>query len=695
MTEHNTKPSTNHNTEKNARVIRPASFQPTAAAEKKAGIFVRPIHMVIVVVLAVAITIGWFLISARSLVVNTQPADAEVSLSGGIHFSIGSNFLLMPGQYQISAEHPEFYSREEPVTVTEQDLQNLQLTLDPLPGKLQVITQPQTSAQVFIDEQLMGDNQSIIDEVPAGEHAYLIASERYQDARGEITIAGRRQLQQLEVTLTPNWAEITLDSQPSGAAITLEGVTLASTPATVEVIAGDRELALSKPGYKTKIYPLTVTAEQPQQLGTLQLDKIDGQIAIASKPNGASVTINGQYVGQTPVTTPVEPGNSIAVYLFKDGYQSASRSLDVRSGQSIDLDIDLQVLLGQVTVNANPSDALLYIDGRLSGRANQTLQLPAKQHQIKISRDGHVDFTTTVLPRPGFAQHLSPKLKTLEQAKWEKIKPRIVANGQSLKLFKPNQQFQMGSSRREQGRRANEALHSVKLNRAFYLAEHETTNQQFRQFMREHSSSHVSGNSLDNDSHPVVNVSWLQAARYCNWLSEQENLPPFYQIADGKLTGFDPQSHGYRLPTEAEWAWAARFNNGQMLKYTWGDTLPPPANSDNIGDRKAASLLGTIQASYDDGYAVTAPVGQFKANHNGLFDINGNAAEWVHDFYIIKTGLSSKAELDPLGPTEGDFHVIRGGSWASGGISDLRLSYRDYGTDAKNTVGFRIARYVQ
>ncbi len=62
---------------------------------------------------------------------------------------------------------------------------------------------------------------------------------------------------------------------------------------------------------------------------------------------------------------------------------------------------------------------------------------------------------------------------------------------------------------------------------------------------------------------------------------------------------------------------------------------------------------------------------------------------------MIKTGLSQSAEIDPLGPLAGDYHVIRGASWANGGISDLRLSFRDYGQDAKNTLGFRIARYVE
>ena len=132
-----------------------------------------------------------------------------------------------------------------------------------------------------------------------------------------------------------------------------------------------------------------------------------------------------------------------------------------------------------------------------------------------------------------------------------------------------------------------------------------------------------------------------------------------------------------------------------MLKYAWGDQLPPPAGFGNFGDRSAAALLGNILLDYDDGFAVTAPSGRFAANHRQLYDINGNAAEWIHDYYGITTGLSLKPDINPLGPGKGDFHVIRGSSWAHGTMTDLRLSFRDYGTDGRYDVGFRIARNVE
>ncbi|WP_317933446.1 PEGA domain-containing protein [Halioxenophilus sp. WMMB6] len=676
--------------------IQATTFTPTTAVASRRKLQVKPLHLVIAALFLVVLVIGWFLVAAKSIIVTTAPIDAEVAVSGGLSFRIGDNFLLLPGDYTLTAVHELYYPKQQALVVNREDLQTVTVSLTPLPGSLVVATNPAAAANVYLDGELLGDNQSPLADIAAGPHSYQIVTERYQDVTGELEIIGLKQQQTLAVELTPAWAEITLASEPSGAEIVLDDEVLGVTPATVEILAGDKELTLQMAGFKPKLYPLTIEPQVAQDLGVIQLDKIDGLLAINSKPSGASVTINGQYVGQTPIEAPVEPGRGLSLYLFKDGYQSAARSVDVASGKTTQVAVDLQVLLGQVTIKAAPEDALLYVDGRLSGRANQTLNLPARQHQVKISRDGYVDFTTTILPRPGLAQYLRPDLKTIEQAKWEKVKPEITTSlGQKLRLFRPKGEFEMGSSRREQGRRSNEVLRKVELSRAFYMATTETTNGQFHQFLAAHTSSHVGGNSLNNDPNPVVNLSWLQAAQFCNWLSAKEGLPLFYEIDGDELKGFNPQATGYRLPTEAEWAWSARYADGEMLKYSWGPTLPPPAGAANIGDRNAAALLGTIQADYDDGYVVTAPVASFKANQHGLYDMNGNAAEWIHDFYLIKTGLSRQAELDPLGPAEGDYHVIRGASWASGGITDLRLSYRDYGKDAKNSVGFRIARYVE
>ena len=134
----------------------------------------------------------------------------------------------------------------------------------------------------------------------------------------------------------------------------------------------------------------------------------------------------------------------------------------------------------------------------------------------------------------------------------------------------------MGASRREAGRRPNENLRDIKLERPFYLGVQEVTNAQYRLFNEEHSSGTLQGLTLDNEAQPVVRITWAQAALFCNWLSDQESLPHFYDVAGEDVVGFNPDSTGYRLPTEAEWAWAARTDgSGNQLKYSWGSDSAP------------------------------------------------------------------------------------------------------------------------
>src|SRR5690606_8717121 len=112
----------------------------------------------------------------------------------------------------------------------------------------------------------------------------------------------------------------------------------------------------------------------------------------------------------------------------------------------------------------------------------------------------------------------------------------------------------------------------------------------------------------------------------------------------------------------------------------------------NFADRSARGFVANVLAGYDDGWPTTAPVGQFTPNAIGLFDLGGNVAEWVNDRYTVWPAGGSEA-VDPVGPADGQYHVIRGSGWRHSSISELRFSYRDFGDAGRLDVGFRVARY--
>ena len=123
--------------------------------------------------------------------------------------------------------------------------------------------------------------------------------------------------------------------------------------------------------------------------------------------------------------------------------------------------------------------------------------------------------------------------------------------------------------------------------------------------------------------------------------------------------------------------------------------MPVRPDSGNYADESADDVLPQSLPSYDDHYPSTAPVDAFEPNALGLFNMGGNVAEWVHDYYTIYPAGSPEVATDPLGPEDGTHHVIRGSSWMDSSISELRLTYRDYGEKARPDLGFRIARYAE
>jgi formylglycine-generating enzyme required for sulfatase activity len=357
---------------------------------------------------------------------------------------------------------------------------------------------------------------------------------------------------------------------------------------------------------------------------------------------------------------------------------------------------------GIVFIRAQPAGATLKIDGKVSGSASRRLRLTTRPHRIEVIKDGYASYSATVTPRKGISKRLNVRLKRHIDVAREKARQDIQTKSNHIVRLIPIEQpleFRVGASRREAGRRSNETQYSVELSRNFMIGTREVTNAQFRQFRPRHNSGTERGTDLNDPHFPVVSVTWDDAAEYLNWLSKNEGLPTAYIEQDGKMVAIEPMTGGYRLPTEAEWVFAARYEAGarpltQPLKYPWGREMPPTRGSGNYADGGAINVLPLVIKGYSDGHTYAAPVGSFTTNRNGIHDLGGNVSEWCHDYYDAFVGSQNKVRRDPAGPRRGEFHVVRGSSWRHGSITELRLSYRDYTKSPRNDLGFRIARYV-
>ena len=682
-----------------AVTITPIAFKPTAqVAAARAWRAPRPATIGGAAAIAVAAVIAWFTFTAKSIELNIDPAPEHVSVPGTFFkLRLGERYLLRPGTHRVVAELAGYYPLDTSIEVSGTSAeQAFPLALTRLPGKITLTTEPEASAQVLVDGAMLGTTPLADAELTPGLHRIEFRADRFLAEVRELEVTGGGERQQLTAKLTPNWAPVRLRTEPAGATVMVDGAAAGATPATLELTAGERSLEVRLAGFNAWSGKVQVVANQPLELPDVRLAPADGRVEIASAPTEASISIDGEFRGRTPLQLKLAPGRPHKLTLTKAGYETVTNELSVAADSGRRLLLELKPQYGAVEVVSTPANAAIVVDGQQKGVTPATLQLTAVSHVIEIELQGFASERLELMPRPGFPQKIERALVTLDTSSGGGFPSTVrTAMGQDLKLV-PAGQFTMGSSRREMGRRSNETLRPVRVTHAFYLGAREVTNADFRKFKPEHSSGSFGGLSLNDDAQPVANVTWDEAVQYLNWLSIKDGLQPVYEERAGGWAPVRPLRSGYRLPTEAEWEWAARFAGQQTgLLYAWGGDLPPPERAGNYADLAAAKILQTTLVTYNDGFPVSAPVGTFAANGHGIQDLGGNVSEWVQDYYSLDVVDSTQRVDDPLGPEVGRFHGVRGASWRSATLTDLRVAARSYEANARDDLGFRVARNLQ
>jgi formylglycine-generating enzyme required for sulfatase activity len=651
-------------------------------------------------VLAAAAVIGLvllYLFTATPVQVSSTPAaDLDrVDFAGtALDFGIGGRYLVPPGNYELRVEADGYAPASQMVTVGSLSGQRIVVALQRLPGRVAFDTGG-VAASLAVDGRTIGNVPGEY-ELPAGTRELAVTAPHFVEQRLRFQVTGGGERQALKLTLKPNFARVSVASVPSGATVWADDRELGTTPLETELDAGRYTLAIVHPEFRRFESPLTVVAGQPVNIGPVELGMPDGRLVVTSRPAGADVSIGGRYRGRTPVTVSVPPGMPQDVLLTLAGHAPASQTISVESRAERRLAVDLRAILGEVRIKGEPADAILFVDGASRGPANQTLSLPAAPHVIEVRKSGLEPYRATVTPQEGRTQVIEFALKTAGEARVAGMAAQQATSlGQALVLVRGGR-YTMGSPRREPGRRSNETERQVELRRPFYISRFQVTNREFREFRAQHLSGIFKDESLDLERQPVVRVTWQDAAAFCNWLSERDKLPPAYVRRQDRLELAEPVTTGYRLPTEAEWEFAARFDGSRASrKYPWGDGLPVPPKAGNWGDAAAIYLTPVTITGYDDGYRVSAPVGSFASNPLGLHDMGGNVLEWTTDRYSIYVVGPDYQSVDPVGPKAGDNYVIRGAGWLTGKVPELRLAARESGSAARPDVGFRIARYAE
>ena len=511
-----------------------------------------------------------------------------------------------------------------------------------------------------------------------GSHSYEISSNNHLTYKSNFEIEKYTDELLIPVILKKIDKSLQISSNPNNAKVFLNNTELGVTPLTINLDRSNNEIILKKAGYKEKKVKYFVDDNNKSEIKYL-LDEDENLISLSSNPPSASVFLDDEYVGITPIKFPnIKKGT---IKIKKYGYRD---KVITPNNQTKTISTTLEKDMAEVQFNSNVT-AKVILNGKYIGSTPLKKDIQKIKHKISYEALGHRSIRESFEPLNDKVQ-IYKNLLTDKQASLIDSKNNSTNSiGSNLILMNPGS-INMGSPKRESRRDINELQKKVEITKHFFISKNLITESQFKKFKKSTSASNL----------PVNNVSWIDAAKFCNWLSRKEGLDQFYIIKGDRLIYFNTKSNGYRLPTEAEWEYAAKSNNptqGELI-YAWGSDRQIRKLVGNIADQTTEGVLANFVPDYDDGYLERSPVGSFRSNQNGLNDITGNLSEWVNDFYSIEIIDPSEIFTDYIGPTVGTTHVIKGSNHYSSTPLQLGLSYRTYGNAENELVGFRIARWI-
>ena len=469
--------------------------------------------------------------------------------------------------------------------------------------------------------------------------------------------------------------KLVINSEPNQASVFLNNVELGVTPLSVNLNTTSNNILIKKSEYKDSNIDYIVKNNNSDQI-IIKLIEDEDVININTVPSQASLFFNEDYIGISPLKFKIQDKGILKVKKY--GYVDNKINITKDTKK---LNIVLTEDSSEVFISSDPPSDV-FLNEEYIGKTPFTKKIQKIKHKISFKSKGFRTLNESFEPTKD-KQNIIKKLLTEKEASLLENKKysRTSIDGELI-LFEPGS-FLMGSSKKESRRDINEIMRSVKITKHFYISKNLITEEQYSLFKRS-SKSNL----------PVNNISWIDAAKFCNWLSSKEGFENFYEIKNNQIISFNMDSKGYRLPTEAEWEYVAKSNNPEKYIYSWGSDRKITKLVGNIADVSTQGILSNFIDDYDDGYDERSPVGSFRSNQNDINDLTGNLSEWVNDFYSVEFVQQSKVFQDYIGPLAGTSHVIKGSNYYSSTPLQLGLSYRTYGNEPNNLVGFRIARWI-
>jgi eukaryotic-like serine/threonine-protein kinase len=502
--------------------------------------------------------------------------------------------------------------------------------------------------------------------------------------------------------------QVTIRTEPPGALVLLEDHIKKSPTTFDELEPRKYKLRIMTPGYDAIETIIDLGSGKSFEPPVFRLARSKGALDVQSDPPGAQFSLSsddGQIsrAGVAPEKIADLPTGKY-VLIAKRGDWEIRDDVEIQRGETARK--SFAFVNGLVSITSEPAGAEVLVDGTLRGRTPLRIELPARPHELVAQLDGwpaerqrlaveghhensaHFVFangSVKITSAPGGAtvlgngHELGQTPLVIEEVKPGEVNYDLRLAGYKLtsitgQVEAQQQTFLAARLEKIAGPEPGQAW-TNSLGMKFVplgdvrISIWETRVQDYEAFCR------ATGRRLDppdfaqNATHPVVKVNWFDANAFCKWLTEKEHDE-----------GVIEDRQFYRLPTDLEWSAAVGLPNergatpeardGKIRnEFPWGKQWPPPSGAGNYSDRSAKLRGVTVIENYIDNYPATSPVGSFKPNPLGIYDLGGNVWEWCADSY--------KGASDSPASARRDWGVLRGSSWATSNRLEMQSSYRN------------------
>ncbi len=544
-------------------------------------------------------------------------------------------------------ECPLYHSETGEITIPSKEGENVTMekTLRPAHGFISVTSTPESDAIVYIDGNKVGQTPYTSDKIASGEHKVRVVKEMYSAVEKTFTVTDGNTTR-AALTMSANFVNVSITTD-ADSDIYVDNEKKGKGSWSGRLGDGPHGLEARKASHKSSIKNIQLTLGKNETVVIPDPTPIYGTLDVASNPMGANIIIDGKSYGTTPrVLTNVLIG-SHELRLEKSGCAGVTKSFTL--DETNKLTINEKLATGrEMTISTDGAGDKIYVDGNYVGVSPFTTTLSFGSHNVKAVRGDKESKQTVTVAQSGGDTNV--KLMFSDNR-------TFTVNGVSFEMVAvKGGTFTMGCTDEQGGDCEDDESpsHSVTLN-DYYIGKFEVTQKLWKAVMGSNPSN------FKGDDLPVEQVSWNDCKEFIGRLNQ--------------LTGAN-----FRLPTEAEWEYAARGGaKSHGYKYSGSNSIADVAVYDENSYNK-----GSNHPDYG-----THNVGTKSPNELGIYDMSGNVCEWCEDWYGDYSGGS---QTNPKGPSSGSRRVLRGGSWHYF-ARNCRVSYRNYyDPDYRHIIiGFRLA----